>query len=113
MNLPESCVLWTRARLQGETPSVYVGVWVTDEAGSYTETLWEFLVEEHHLSGRALCVYLFDSAWPAFAQIPEFFEALSGEDAPRTLADVRAVLDRLGATDVTARTRPSSIPAPR
>src|SRR5689334_5132436 len=58
---------------------------------------WEFVVFEKDGKAR-LCMY--DEAWPAFQEIPDFFAALPGL---RTLDDVRALLDRLGAVDDTER----------
>ncbi|MDQ0376530.1 hypothetical protein [Amycolatopsis thermophila] len=66
---------------------------------------WDFTVQEHHLAGRpALQVSLFDDAFAAFTDVPELFAALAAEQ-PRTLDQLRNLLDRLGAVDVTRRTR--------
>lgn len=60
---------------------------------------WEFGVQEY-ASINALCVDMFGDAWPAFRQIPEFFDRLPDCD---TLDAVRALLDELGAVDETER----------
>ncbi|GAA2623899.1 hypothetical protein GCM10010399_64010 [Dactylosporangium fulvum] len=58
---------------------------------------WEFIVYEKDGAAR-LCMY--DEAWPAFREIPDFFAALPGL---HTLDEVRAVLDSFGAVDQTER----------
>lgn len=65
---------------------------------------WEFKVSEHDIAGTTVKVSVFADAFEAFVQIPGFFAALV-EQKPSTLAEVRALLDSLGARDVTARTR--------
>lgn len=70
---------------------------------------WEFGVNEHDFGshGRAIRVDVFDDAFAAFAQIPEFFAALAAEGIG-TLDGVRSVLDRMGAVDETDRTDPAT-----
>jgi hypothetical protein len=65
---------------------------------------WEFSVEEVDLgsSGPAIRVKVFDDAFAAFAQLPEFFALLAAEKAD-TLDSVCRILDRLGAADETER----------
>lgn len=53
----------------------------------------------------ALKLRVFDDAFAAFAELPEFLAALSDE-RPNTVAQLVAILDRLGARDMTARVRP-------
>lgn len=67
---------------------------------------WEFVAEEVDLGEKsAVRVCVFDDAFDAFTQIPEFFAALV-ERKPTTL---REVADGLGAKDVTERTGPNGI----
>jgi hypothetical protein len=65
---------------------------------------WEFTVEEVDLGshGPAIRVKVFDDAFEAFAQIPEFFAALAAGQAG-TLGDLREILDSMGAADETQR----------
>jgi hypothetical protein len=68
---------------------------------------WEFGVRQHDLGSiDAIRVEVFDDAFAAFTQARPFFDALAAE-RPSTLAEVRTILDRLGAMDQTARTAPS------
>ena len=67
---------------------------------------WEFVVTEHdHGDRNPIRVGVFEDAFAAFAQIPEFFAALA-EQQPGTLTGVRAILDEMGATDETPRVSP-------
>lgn len=65
---------------------------------------WEFIVTELDLGGWGIRLTIHGENFDAFADIPEFFEALRVEE-PTRLAGVRAILNRLGAVDVTARVR--------
>jgi hypothetical protein len=69
---------------------------------------WEFRVEEATFTDssgrRPICVRLFDDAFAALAQIPEFFAALADGSA-KDLQAVRDLLDRMGAVDETQRER--------
>ena len=67
---------------------------------------WEFTVEEVDLGshGLPIRVKVFDDAFAAFAQIPEFFAALAANDID-TLDKVTLLLQHLGAVDETQRTR--------
>lgn len=69
---------------------------------------WEFLVTQHDFGkgNTPIRLDVFDDAFAAFNEIPEFFAAL-GEKEPRTLADVVAILAAMGATDDTQRERPA------
>lgn len=77
--------------------------------GSGGGVAWEFSVEEVDLGQSrpvpALRVKVFDDAFAAFAQIPEFFATLAAQ-APASLRDVTALLDYMGAVDETKRTSP-------
>lgn len=67
--------------------------------------LWEFGIREHPVGG--IRVEVFDDAFAAFAEIPEFFARLVWVD---TLAEVREALDDLGFTDTTKREPPAGHP---
>lgn len=74
---------------------------------------WEFTVEEVDLGshGPAIRVKVFDDAFAAFAQIPQFFANLAGGKV-KTLDEVRDVLRLMGAVDETERRGPDhSAPA--
>lgn len=66
---------------------------------------WEFSVYEADLGRSTVGVRLFTGAFQALADIPDFFEALR-EEEPGTKAEVRAILDRVGAWDKTSRVNP-------
>lgn len=69
---------------------------------------WEFKVDEHNFGRQtAIQVCVFDDAFVAYRQVPEFFAALV-EEKPDSLAGLRKILDRLGAKDRTARANPYS-----
>jgi hypothetical protein len=72
-----------------------------------TGVAWEFQIHERDIgdSSPAIRVCVFDDAWQAFAQIPEFFTALATVEGA-SLASVRALLDSLGAVDETDRVGP-------
>jgi hypothetical protein len=67
---------------------------------------WEFEIVEETTPPGALRVYVFDDAWQAFDQVPEFFFALVGLGGKATLEKVRGALDLLGAVDETDRVGP-------
>jgi hypothetical protein len=70
---------------------------------------WEFLIREVPTIG--LRVEVFDDAWDAFAEVPVLFAALArGLDGAGDLAELRTLLDGMGATDVTPRTNPAEVP---
>jgi hypothetical protein len=75
---------------------------------------WEFTVEEVDLGshGPAIRVKVFDDAFAAFTQIPEFFDDLAADEIG-TLDSVRALLDGMGAVDETKRTPPRDTPGPK
>jgi hypothetical protein len=66
--------------------------------------LWEFTVRQEHLGGDCLRLAMFNGAFAAFADIPDFFAALRTR-SPATLNGLRQILDGLGAWDVTQRVR--------
>jgi hypothetical protein len=113
MNLPEDTHLaytvWHEAwyadasRIPGELPHLMVSA---SAKGSGGGVAWEFQVDEEEL-GREMVtrVKMFDDAYPALTQMPEFFAALA-EQQPATLAEVRAILNGLGAVDETERVSP-------
>lgn len=73
---------------------------------------WEFAVRRYDLGSKHhLRVEIFDETWPAFDQIRLFFDALAAGEVG-SLADVQALLDRLGAEDVTERVSPYRDQAP-
>ena len=111
MNIPEDCYLayvvsheawyWEAACASvGDKP--HLNVQAAAHGGGVA---WEFEVSEHYL-GDQFCtrIEMFDDAYAAFADIPEFF-ALMREHQPGALREVRGILDGLGAADVTKRTR--------
>lgn len=65
---------------------------------------WNFSIEEKDFGshGTAICLKIFEDAFAAFADIPEFFAALAA-DGVTTLDGVRKLLDSLGAVDETKR----------
>jgi hypothetical protein len=110
MDLPDDCTLGYIVGHQawywmGDRPNRprYVRVGADSSDGG---CLWEFMIEEHVFTSReaALRVCLFDDAWQAYAQVPELFAALAA-DRPQTFDELRIVLDRVGARDITARDR--------
>lgn len=66
---------------------------------------WEFGIVEYNLDRPALCLEIFDEGWEAFGLMAPFFAELaaSGYRAGWTLAEVRELLDSLGAVDETDR----------
>lgn len=66
---------------------------------------WEF--ELVHQLGKvdALQLKMFSDSWDALKQIPEFFEGLTRIGRTANIANVRALLDELGAVDETQRER--------
>jgi hypothetical protein len=82
--------------------------------GSGGGVRWEFTVEEVDLGshGKPIRLKIFDDAFAAFAEIPEFFASLN-EDGAGALDDVRHLLDSLGAVDETERKSPIATPRER
>ena len=83
------------------------------EDGEHDGVHWEFGFEWHDFDrhGEAVQVKLFDDAWVAFNEIPEFFQALArrstveGSMPSMPPAAVAALLDEHGFTDITPRER--------
>ena len=80
-----------------------IGIAASGE-GSGGGVAWEFAVEEVDLGshGKVIRLRIFDDAFAAYSQIPEFFAALDSEKIG-SLDEVRDLLDRLGAVDETKR----------
>jgi hypothetical protein len=68
---------------------------------------WEFEVKEHDFDnhGKPIRIGVFDDAFDAFTQIPEFFAVLAAKNTG-TLDEVIGVLRSMGAVDETDRTSP-------
>ena len=67
---------------------------------------WEFQIAGYELGGSPVTrVKMFEDAYAALAEMPEFFAALA-ELRPVTLDEVRVILDGLGAVDETPRVSP-------
>lgn len=112
MNLPEDTHLaytvWHEAwyadasRTPGEQPHLMVSASGDDEGG----VAWEFQIDDYELGNAPVTrVKIFEDAYAAFADMPEFFAALA-ERRPVTLDEVREILDGLGAIDETQRESP-------
>jgi hypothetical protein len=95
---------WYASSCADEPPSILVAA-TADGDGSK----WEFEVQERELGGKTcLRLKMFDDAFEAFYDIPEFFLRLRGYQ-PRTLRELRMLLDHIGAVDATKRARPSRV----
>ena len=68
---------------------------------------WSFVVEEADFDDHPISVRLFDDAFIAFAQIPEFFAELASGRV-KDLQAVGHLLDSMGAVDETDRTQEGS-----
>lgn len=89
-------------------PMIYVSA---SAQGSGGGVAWEFSVKAIDLGrNSAIRVDIFDDAFAAFAQIPEFFAALAANDID-TLDKVTLLLQHMGAVDETKRTDPDT-PSP-
>lgn len=109
MNLPADCELtyvvgreaYYADAVRSAYPEPYLIVGTAEAGGS----AWEFNVMEHDLSegGVRLRLEMYEDSFYAFREIPEFFDALA-KRPPRTLGEVRAILDKMGARDATPRT---------
>jgi hypothetical protein len=110
MNLPRDCFLdyvitkeayyahVTRAHSDPE-------IWIRASARE-GGVAWEFSAVQVGNIGVKLDV--FDDAWQAFNDLPEFFQSLAARGKGVTLDDVRETLDRLGAVDSTQRVDPDT-----
>jgi hypothetical protein len=83
-----------------DRPEINVVAAVTDDGCA-----WEFTVEQIDLGscGPAIRVKVFDDAFAAYDEIPEFFTGLAG--GITTLEQVQALLNGMGAIDETPRER--------
>jgi hypothetical protein len=78
-------------------PEINVSASVDDDG-----VAWEFAVEQADTgAGPAIRLRIWDAAFPAYTQIPEFFAGLAG--GITTLEQVRALLESMGAVDETKR----------
>lgn len=112
MSLPEDThlayIVWHEAwyydasRIPGEHPRLMVSASAEGTGGGVA---WEFQIDCYDLSGPVTRVKMFQDAYAAFAQIPEFFEMLA-EQQPVTMTEVRDILHALGAVDETPRASP-------
>lgn len=62
---------------------------------------WEFAIDDE--PGGGLRVKVYDEAWRAFADVPEFFAAMAALGRGALLDEVVEILDSLGFTDITKR----------
>ena len=85
-------------------PSIGVAA-VAEEGGGGGS--WSFVVEEADFDPHPVSVRLFDDAFVAFAQVPEFFAELASGRV-KDLQAVRKLLDSMGAVDETERTQEDS-----
>jgi len=113
MNLPEGTHLaytvWHEAwyaqavEQAHERPNLMVAASAKGNGGGVA---WEFQVSQYELGGKAVTrVLMFDDAYAALVQVPEFFAALA-EYQPPTLDDVQEILHQFGAVDETERESP-------
>lgn len=91
---------WYAESFAGEPDKI--GVHATSDGGGVK---WEFAVSEHAFDGSCTKLEMFEDAYAALADVPEFFEALHA-DHPKTLVEVQVILDRIGAQDRTERVSP-------
>lgn len=109
MDLPDEATLtyvleheahYADALDEGKTPAVSVVAAAAGGMGAH----WEFRLREQQLLGGvpALRLEMFDDAFAAFSDIPEFFAALR-EHQPTTVAAAVELLKPLGAVDTTKR----------
>lgn len=113
ITLPEDCYLdyvlpkeaWYREVVR-EEPEIQIRA--SSRGGG---CLWEFAAVEVENIGVQLRI--FDDAWRALNDIPEFFQIIAASGQGTTLDDVRKILDGMGAVDSTERTRPTPDPERR
>ena len=79
---------------------IMVGMYSTTGTGACQ---WEFAVAEPTPS--TISVRVFNDAWDAFADIPDFFSGLSDLGASADVGSVIILMERLGFEDMTQRTR--------
>jgi hypothetical protein len=96
---------WPANRATGTRPTVFV----TADTGGGCEWQFTVTVTEHEQDQRRpIRVEVFDEAFAAFRDIPDFFAALDAMPA-MTLADVVRILRRMDATDITEREIPARL----
>ncbi len=88
------------AHVTGPDPEIQIRA-SSREGGAH----WEFAAVQ--VGNIGVQLRLFDAAWRAFNDIPEFFQTLAAAGRGTTLADVRKILDDLGAVDATQRVDPN------
>ena len=110
MNLPEGTHLAYYDYRATWYPSRERAVGIS--AGGNEGSAWGFTVAEVDLGehGTAIQVRIFENAFAAFAQVPEFFRQLALTPG-LTLDGVIFLLAELGAADETARHAPAASPA--
>lgn len=100
---------WAANRGVGGRPTIYVSAENPDGG-----CVWQFAVverDQRDAGGRkAVRIEVFDEAFAAFREIPEFFAALDAMPATN-LADVVTILRRMDGDDVTEREMPPHIAA--
>jgi hypothetical protein len=111
MQLPEDTHLayhvwseaWYTKAVRDKRPSIGVAASAQGTGGGVA---WAFQITQYELGGKdCTLIEAFSDAYAAFTQVPELFAAFA-EHAPGTLAEVRGILDNLGAVDETARVDP-------
>lgn len=109
MNIPQDCDLtyivgyeaWYADANRAHESNPYLNIQAAAREGGVA---WEFKAAEYDLDGPTLQLAMFGDSFDAFAEMPEFFAALA-EQKPRTLVELRKLLDGIGARDATERTR--------
>lgn len=108
MNLPDGTHLAYivtheayHAKVAVQTDPPYLMVMASAGGGAVA---WEFAVTDYtsRIGKPTVRLLIFDDAFDAFAQLPEFFCALASS-RPESLDEVREILDGLGAVDETER----------
>jgi hypothetical protein len=102
-HLAYSCLHEIRAR-PGVPAEVYV---FASKKGDGGGSRWGFSIIEKDLAGPAIKVEVFEDAFAAFTEIPQFFVALA-RNQPNHMATVYALLRASGAVDETPRVDPSA-----
>lgn len=97
----------TVPRDNNETAEITVHREALSSGGSHDGVHWEFTISWRDLGGVGPCpkVGVFDDAFAAFTEIPEFFAGLEKLTSPIMPEHVVALLDSLDFTDVTERER--------
>src|ERR1051326_1861388 len=105
MNIPDGYTLTYIVQAEAyyahvvKEPGLSVVLRYDDEGGCR----WEFQVKPYDFcTSKAVQLQIFEDAFEAFAMIPEFFEEIR-QQKPNSLAEVRQILDGIGAVDATDR----------